>query len=411
MCGSKLPVPLEPVNLILVGCGRMGQTRVCGYAELERVRPGSLRLRAVCDTRREAAEQAAADAEQQLGCRPSVFTNLAEAIQSEREIEAADIVTDNRAHDAAAVTLLDAGVNVLVEKPLAVTVARARRIVEMAHSRRRLLAVAENDRRDPMNRLLRHVVQSGFIGRPHFVLQAGASANLGVHGTPWRHRWAYGGLALDAGIHLGYLIETLMGPLESVYAVSQRVWPLRAWKKPDGGTELAQADAEDVFSATLTFINGAQGTWTMHFGSPGAPVWQRIVFGTSGTVEGPPDRSGRPVRVHRGKEVLEDDALVRALPDFRLNDIETRLFGERPGHYALDEQETDRKLIAAGVADFLDAIRERREPEVTGDLGLRSVAIVYAVVESAFGKRPVQISDIFAGDVRQFQDGVEAMGG
>ena len=39
------------------------------------------------------------------------------------------------------------------------------------------------------------------------------------------------------------------------------------------------------------------------------------------------------------------------------------------------------------------------------------VAIVYAVVESALSRQPVKISDIFSGDVRQFQSGIEAMGG
>jgi len=79
-----------------------------------------------------------------------------------------------------------------------------------------------------------------------------------------------------------------------------------------------------------------------------------------GTAEGPPDRSGRPVKVQRGSEVLTEDTLVKELPGFHLNDIETSLFGERPGSYSFEGVETDRKLIAAELANF---IQKRVESE------------------------------------------------
>ena len=49
---------METIDLMLVGCGLMGGRHLRGYAELERARPGSLRLRAVCDPRVEVAERA-----------------------------------------------------------------------------------------------------------------------------------------------------------------------------------------------------------------------------------------------------------------------------------------------------------------------------------------------------------------
>ena len=57
----------DAVNLLLVGCGIMGARHLRGYAELERARPGTLRLRAVCDLREEAAERVATEAEARLG--------------------------------------------------------------------------------------------------------------------------------------------------------------------------------------------------------------------------------------------------------------------------------------------------------------------------------------------------------
>ncbi|HEX30553.1 TPA: hypothetical protein ENG04_10780 [Candidatus Poribacteria bacterium] len=52
---------------------------------------------------------------------------------------------------------------------------------------------------------------------------------------------------------------------------------------------------------------------------------------------------------------------------------------------------TDRKLIAAEVWDFIEALRCRREPEVTGEMGLRSVAIISALIRSACSGEPVRV--------------------
>src|SRR5262249_23127229 len=89
---------MQPLDLILVGCGLMGGRHLRGYGELERARPGSLRLRAVCDLRPEAAERVAAEAEALLGYRPRACGSAAEALDREPGITAADVVTEPRTH-------------------------------------------------------------------------------------------------------------------------------------------------------------------------------------------------------------------------------------------------------------------------------------------------------------------------
>jgi len=398
---------MEPLNMMLVGCGMMGARHLRGYGELERTRPGSVRLRAVCDPQTDLAGSVAAEAEELLGYRPAVCASTEEALAKEPGIEAADVVTGNRSHDAIAVPLFEAGLHVLMEKPLGLTVARGRAIIEAAKSASRILATAENNRRDPMNRLMRHVCQSGLIGEPNFVLQTSVSANRRVVATQWRHSMAYGGLALDVGIHQGYMLEMILGPIDTVYASSQQVLSEREWQTADGKTELVPVESDDVFSAALSFESGVQGTWVFHFAAAGGGVWQRHVYGDGGTAEGPSDRSGAAVRVRLGSEVLEGDAVVEKLPDFQLNEIETKLFGERPGSYSFESPVTDRKLIAAEVADFVDAVRDDREPEVPGELGLRSVAIIYALLESAASGQPVKLADVLSGAVSDVQNQVE----
>lgn len=401
---------MEAVDLVLVGCGMMGARHLRGYGELARVRPDLFRLRAVCDPRPEVAARVATEAESLLGYRPRPCGSFEEALRREPGITAADVVTDNLSHPEVVISLLEAGVHVQVEKPLAVTVTRARPMVEAAGRTGRILAVAENNRRDPMNRLLRHVVRSGIIGTPRLVTQIYVGAGQRVVATPWRHAWAQGGLALDVGIHLGYLLEYLLGPVSTVAARKQRVRETRLWTGADGLEQTVPVECDDLYTVLLTFESGVQGTWTMHFGSAGERQWQRTIHGDAGMVAGPPDRSGKPVRLERGGETADGEALLALVPEFHLNETESRLFGERPAACELPNAEMDGKLIAAETADFLDAVREGRAPEVSGETGLRSVALIMALLESAAAEGlPVSLARVLRGEVRSFQDQLDEM--
>src|SRR5207244_5416100 len=99
-----------------------------------------------------------------------------------------------------------------------------------------------------------------------------------------------------------------------------------------------------------------------------------------------------------------------ALPEFHLGPTEALLFGERAATYSTPFEEIDRKLIAIETADFLDAIHEERPPEVTGEFGLHSVALVMALLESVHAGVPVRVDDVLDGSVRSFQDRVEGRG-
>jgi len=399
---------MEPVNLLLVGCGMMGARHVRSLAELEQAAPGTVRLLAVCDMREQAAGNVAAEAEELLGLKPNVFTDVTRALAAEPSLQAADVVTDPRSHDELVIALLEAGLDVICEKPLALTVARGHRMIGAAQRTERVLATAENNRRDPMNRLAKACLEGGLIGAPNFVLQVAIGPGDNIIATAWRHRLAAGGVLLDVPVHLGYILEYLLGPLQSVSAQAQLVQSERGGEEYDGKAVEVKVDAEDCFSAVLQFEGGVQGHWTSHFASTGETMFKRLVLGSEGTLNLPGDRLGRPVEVHRGSEVLTGEALLAELPDYHLNEIETRLFGERPASYSLDGAATDRKLLAAELYDFVDAIRNNRPPEVDGTTGLRSVAIIYAILESALSHKTVTVEEVLEGSLHAYQDLVEA---
>jgi len=399
---------MEPVNLLLVGCGMMGARHVRGLGELERVTPGSLRLGAVCDRREDLAVAVADEAQELLGARPAVFTDVEDALREVPDLQAADVVTDPRSHDALVGGLLQTGLDIICEKPLALTIARGRRMIDVARQYGRVLATAENNRWDPMNRLGRACINGGLIGRPNFVLQVATIPVDRIIATAWRHRLAMGGLLLDVAIHGGYMLEYLLGPVDAVCAQAQLSCTHRQGAGYDGQHVEVEVDAEDCFSALLEFGAGAQGSWTGHFATPGHTPSQRVIFGDEGTIICPPGRSGQPVEIRRGADTLKGDDLVAQAPGYQLSEMETRLFGDRPGSYSLEATVTDRKLIAAEMDDFLTAVRERGEPEADGATGLRAVAFIYAILESALARRPVTLEEILGGSLHAYQDMVEA---
>ena len=373
----------------------MGARHLRGYAELDRAQPGSLRLRAVCDPRLDAAERLATQAEALLGYRPSRFGSAPEALARDTRIEAADVCTEPASHAEVVIPLLESGVHVQVEKPLAASIRDGAGMV------------AENYRRDPMNRLVRHVIQSGAIGRIRFISHISVSAGRHVLVTPWRHGWRQGGLMVDMGVHYADMLEYLCGLIETVYALKQKCRETREWRLDGGNAQEVPVECDDCYSALLTFRSGAQGVWVMDLGSAGERQWERTVHGTAGAVSGPPDRSGQAVRLQKGEETLEGEALVKAFPEFRLNGIEAALFGERPAAYQMDFDEIDRKLIAVETADFLDAARTGRTPEVSAEEGLRALAVSLAALESAHAGTPVRVDDVLRGKIADFQEWME----
>ncbi len=142
-----------------------------GLAELARGGFQAIDLVAVCDLN----EQNAADlADEAQGCWGSARRSSPDAAKMVREIEgleAADCTTDTGSHHRVATELLDLGLHTLCEKPLALTIRGCNRIIDAAERNGKILSVAENYRRDPINRLVRALLDDGAIGERQFIME------------------------------------------------------------------------------------------------------------------------------------------------------------------------------------------------------------------------------------------------
>src|SRR6478736_4343693 len=122
----------ELVKYAAVGCGGMGRRHLRGMAALQHASFCNLELVAACDLKREQAELYANEAEELLGRRPRVFTNLEQMVREVPELQAADVTVESGFHHSVAVSCLQAGLHVLCEKPEAVTIRGCNLMIEAA---------------------------------------------------------------------------------------------------------------------------------------------------------------------------------------------------------------------------------------------------------------------------------------
>lgn len=395
----------------------MGRRHLAGLAELARTEHQNVELLAVCDPNRANAEFLADEAHQLLGARPAVFTDAQQMVRQVDGLEAADCVTDVRAHHQVAPRLLDLGLHTMCEKPLGLTVRAARTIIEAAERSGKILSVAENFRRDPINRLVRALIDDDAIGAPQFVQEISVGGRDHILITPWRHMKQSGSITLDTGVHPADILQYYFGPVERVSGYV-RLFEKTRRKSADmsgpGGfyqhwapdfPDVITPDGEDAMFGLLQFANGAIGQWTDHHAGHGLRARARQVFGTCGSIVAPGDRNGRPLRLvlDDGTDVSDGRILDHA-PSYRLNPVAATLFGdERPWTYDLDFAVVDRKLIALEYHELARCVREGRRPEVDGSVALRALALVYALFESDRLGRAVTLEEVENGSADAYQ--------
>lgn len=413
------------IPLAIVGCGGMGHRHLFGLAELKEAGWTPFDLVAVCDPVRSNAESLAAEAERLMGKRPVLVENLAELKQL--GVEAIDITTTPRFHHALAVEGLELGLHMMVEKPFGLTVRACNAILRASQESKSIVAVAENYRRDPINRLARALIDAGAIGKPRFAIQQTMGGADQMLISVWRHQKTQSGVLIDVGVHYTDMLEYLLGPITSVYAQTRLHEPIRynpasndasgmrqgATSNPGGvyGRWQKQmpasfeATADDAAYATFSFASGAVAHYIEDHASHGQPRWSREIYGSTGSLILPDDRTGIAIRLHRGSdEVLEGDQLLELVPDFELDDVTAGLFGgQRLGSYNFSFSEIDRKLLAVEYADFGEALAHGRAPEVDGLQGTRAVAAAYGMLESSIVQRPVSMDEMLNEAVDSYQ--------
>jgi 1,5-anhydro-D-fructose reductase (1,5-anhydro-D-mannitol-forming) len=325
--------------------GFIGASTVAHEHMVNAVRLAGDDVVAIASGSRERATQFAAEH------RIAFATDSADALLARPDVEAVYISSTNDRHCAQVLAAAAAGKHVLCEKPLAMDVADARRMVEACRAAGVLLATNHHLRNAASHRALRDIVRSGAIGNPLF-----ARIHHAVYLRPLVQGWrihdpgAGGGVIRDIIVHDVDALRFVLGsePVEAM-AMTQSAY-------------LATEGLEDGVMAVMRFADGLL-------------AHVHAAYTTRNTL------TGFEILGDRGSLVARDVMTVQPVGSVTLRDPA----GERPVELAQEN------LYARGVALFGEALRGKGAPAATGEDGVRSLAAALAVAESARSGRLVPI--------------------
>lgn len=401
----------------IVGCGRILNAHLQGYKLLRARGIDSFRITALCARRREDAlmflqrgegppprppviDPASGDplaaphtylSDFQDDVQPQVFTDYRDLIAS-GQVDAINDLTTLSLHHQVGTASLEAGLHLLTEKPLALTVRAGQRMVDLAAARGLTLGVVENVRQASAVRAAAWAVRNGMIGQVQLALMGSLggiwSPDRLVADTPWRHQRLLGGGggSIDIGVHQMHWMRYVVGEVAAVSALTRTLEPVRYRRDAEGHpSDRVDANVDDTYMANLDFTNGAAGqlwwSWALH----GAPI----------EIPGSPALFGATGSIANGEIVRDDGTRQALLPLFE----QSLTSSEREQFYP----EGLRDPFAIQNLDWLRAIDQGRDPETSGAEGLRDLACAYAILESSALGRAVSLDEVLSHSVDSYQ--------
>ncbi|HXL04144.1 MAG TPA: Gfo/Idh/MocA family oxidoreductase [Bacillota bacterium] len=340
----------DTVGFGIIGCGAIGGAHAASI-----VNACGSRLVAVADVSEKRAES--------LGdqYRVPFYTDYRHLLDRE-DIDVVNICLPSGLHMDACVDAAGAGKHILCEKPLEVTLEKTDAIIEAVKENCVKLGVVFQRRFTHDALLIRKAISSGKLGR----LISGSAylkyyRDQAYYGSgSWRGTWKLdgGGCLMNQGIHGIDLLQWYMGPVTSVYALTDTV-------------AHENIEVEDIAVAILKFANGAIGIIegsTSYY--PGLPTRLEIC-GTNGTV------------ALREEEVVGWDFINPTREDIVLSKAGAKRLG------VLEDVDRADPMTAVGdshipvIEDMVRAILDKRDPAVTGEEARKAVEIILAIYASS----------------------------
>lgn len=394
----------EPVKLALVGCGWISAAHVKGYNDLHSRGCRDFEVAACCDLVEEKARARAEAIAEFQAKMPRVYTDM-EAMLRDGVAQAADVCLPHCFHHSAAIPLLEAGLDVMVEKPLGITVKASRKIIEAAKKHGRTLATAENVRRDAPVRACAWAIRDlRLLGEILLVNVQSIDYKPFDYENPafkWRgsKMLTGGGMIMDSGAHFADMLQVMFGEPDEV-SCAMSIHDRRTIKDAPVLGEF-QADVEDLWHAVIRFKSGVHVVWVYSRSLHGAGFSVGNYYGSLGTMRDKgfsfhPFQGGGEAALADGTAKSSEEILTEYMAS--LGEAEkARLFpyGATGG-------------FSVEVWDFVDAVAKGRKPEMDGEDGLRSKALCETCYESSVAGKPVKYADVLSGKVSAYQDPIDA---
>ncbi|WPP50954.1 Gfo/Idh/MocA family protein [Catalinimonas niigatensis] len=339
------------LRFAVIGCGFWAQYQIAAWKELE-----AAELVAVCDLDEEKALRTA----EKFGAARH-YTNAQELFEKEK-LDFVDIITTVEAHAVFVIMAAKFGVSAICQKPLGPDLKTAREMVEACKQAGVSLFVHENFRWQAPIRQVREVLDSGKIGEVFKGRVTFCSAFPVYDNQPVLAELDKFILA-DIGSHVLDIARFLMGEVDNLRCLTRRVNP--------------RIKGEDVANVLMEMKSGAHCFVEMSYAS----LLEREAFPeTLLLIEG-------------SKGSLRLDC------DFQLSitspkEIEKRKVSPEMYHWVNPDYALVQSCMVDLNRDFLQALQEGRQAEITGEDNYRTMQLVYASYASAESGQVVKIEAV-----------------
>ena len=307
------------------------------------------------------------------------FENTQEMLDT-MELDAVSVCTYNMTHAECTIDALRAGVNVLLEKPMCVTIEEAADIMRAERESGKLLSVGFQPRMDPNMQMIKKIVQSGVLGDIYYI-QTGGGRRRGIPNSTFIEKKTAGIGALgDIGCYSLDMVLNAVGypkPLTVTGYTSNFFGTNPMYQYPDA-EHTAQQNAErfdvDDFAAAFVRLEGGiildfRISWAMHLDTPG----DSLILGKKGALRIPSTECwngtvGGPMKLYTDVAGAQTVTEIPILPS------------------------TGSGLFDKKIRSFLDAIDQGGPAPVPTSQIFYNQAIIDAICKSAAAGKEIEVS-------------------
>ena len=339
----------------LIGCGRIAVNHMKAAIN------NKLEIVAVCDVLPEKMEALLAKYDLQNDASIKRYTDYKQML-AENDVTLASIATESGIHAEIALYCIDHGVNVIIEKPMAMSMDDAEEIVRRSEEKGVKVSACHQNRFNVAIQQMRKALEAGRFGKiSHGSIHVRWNRDHSYYDqASWRGTWAQdGGCLMNQCIHGIDLLRWMMGDeVEEVYGATKQQFH-------------DYLECEDIGMAVVKFKNGAVGTIEGTTNVYPKNLEETLyLFGETGTVK-IGGTSTNNIDVWNFSDESAEDEKNKGLQEATSN-----VYGN--GHTSL-------------FADMMDAIEHDRKPYVDAVAGRNALEMILAIYQSASTGKPVKL--------------------
>lgn len=339
----------------LIGCGRISTNHI------KAALANNLNIVAVCDVIPEKMDQLLKIYGLQEKDKIYRYTDYKKMI-NELDVDLISIATESGLHAQIALDCIESGINVIIEKPMAMSMLDANKIIQLSKKKNIKVSACHQNRFNIAIQEVRRALEQGRFGNiSHGAVHVRWNRNQEYYNqAKWRGTWAQdGGCLMNQCIHAIDLLRWMLGDeVEEVYGCTKQQFH-------------SYLECEDLGTAIIKFKNGAigtiEGTTNVY---PKNLEETLYLFGEKGTVK-IGGKSTNTIDIWDFETTVDSDNQKKGFVESTIN-----IYGN--GHTSL-------------FADMIDAIKKDRKPYIDAEAGKNALEIILAIYLSSKNNMPVKL--------------------